>query len=103
MTIKEQNGIDTPELGRLRSKIDAIDNQLIQLLADRMKASSAIGEYKKQRQIQIIQSNRYKELLNRVCEQGIKAGLRKQFVTEIMEAIHNESVRQQEVLIDNKQ
>lgn len=101
MPTKDQNKIDIQELNKLRSNIDSIDNQLIHLLANRMNVSRAIGEYKKLHQIQIVQSKRYDELLNRLCEQGIEVGLTAQFITDIMDIIHKESIKQQNFVIDN--
>lgn len=101
MPTKDQNKIDIQELNKLRSNIDTIDNQLIHLLANRMNVSRAIGEYKKLHQIQIVQSKRYDELLNRLCEQGIEVGLTAQFITDIMDIIHKESIKQQNFVIDN--
>lgn len=101
MPTKDQNKIDIQEINKLRSNIDSIDNQLIHLLANRMNVSRAIGEYKKLHQIQIVQSKRYDELLNRLCEQGIEVGLTAQFVTDIMNIIHKESIKQQNFVIDN--
>ena len=103
MSTKDQNKIDNQELNKLRSNIDSIDNQLIHLLANRMNVSRAIGEYKKLHQIQIVQSKRYDELLNHLCEQGFEVGLTAQFVTDIMNIIHKESIKQQNFVIDNNE
>jgi chorismate mutase len=99
-SVQERNGADTTELGKLRLQIDSLDNELIQILAERMKVCLAVGEYKKEHRMAVVQSNRYNELLKRLCEQGKEAGLGEQFVKEIMDTIHKESVRQQEEFIE---
>ncbi len=89
----------TKDLSTLRLQIDSLDNQLIHILAERMKVCLAVGAYKKQHHVAVVQSKRYQELLNRLCKQGEEAGLTEQFVKAIMDTIHKESVRQQEELL----
>jgi chorismate mutase len=99
-SMQGHNGVDTTELGKLRLQIDSLDNELVQILAERIKVCLAVGEYKKEHRMAVIQSNRYNELVKRLCEQGKEVGLREQFVKEIMDTIHKESVRQQKELIE---
>ena len=99
--MQEHNNADTTELGKLRLRIDSLDNELIQILAKRIKVCLAVGEYKKEHRMAVIQSNRYNELVKRLCEQGKEVGLAEQFVKEIMDTIHKESVRQQKELIES--
>lgn len=93
----------TTELSKLRLQIDTVDDQLIHLLAERMKLCHAIGEYKKKNHVTPIQSKRYNELVKRLCIQGVEEGLTEQFVKDIMDIIHQESVRRQKILIDGQQ
>ena len=85
-----------PTLSEMRTQIDSLDNCLIDLLAARMKVCLAVGEYKKARSIAVVQSSRYHELVERLCERGKAAGLSEAFVRRIMEVVHDESVRRQE-------
>lgn len=96
LTIQAQK---TTELSQLRLQIDSLDNELIHTLSARMKVCLAVGEYKKKNHVAVVQSNRYNELLNRLCELGKECGLTEEFVKEIMETIHKESVRQQKEFI----
>ncbi|MEL7222399.1 MAG: bifunctional 3-deoxy-7-phosphoheptulonate synthase/chorismate mutase type II, partial [Bacteroidota bacterium] len=45
----------------LRQQIDNIDNDLIQMIGQRMKVAEQIGEYKKRNNIAILQTNRWNE------------------------------------------
>ncbi len=85
-------------LKEMRQQIDTIDSQLIDLLAQRMKVCRQVGEYKKRNDITVIQSDRYHEILVKRSQQGASKGLDTTFVKNIMNLIHDESVRQQEEL-----
>ncbi len=98
-SMQRQDGAETAGLNELRQQIDSLDNQLINILAERMRVCLAVGEYKKRHGVAVVQSNRYNDLLTRLCKQGAETGLTEQFVKEIMDVIHKESVRQQKELI----
>lgn len=79
----------------LRHQIDEIDNNLIELLAKRMRISREIGQYKRDHNMKVVQTDRYSEILCKRGAQGVLSGMSADFVKEIFEAIHGESVRQQ--------
>ena len=85
----------TDTLSTLRSQIDEIDSQLVDLLGKRMRISREIGQYKKEHGMNIIQSNRFNEILEKRCAQGALLGIDSTCVKNIFEAIHRESVNQQ--------
>lgn len=53
-------------LETLRSKIDAIDDQIIALFESRMALVKDIGAFKKQNHIHVLDSNREANVLSRV-------------------------------------
>ena len=65
-----------------------------------MKVCQAVGEYKKRHHVAVVQRNRFDEIMKRLCKQGQEEGLTESFVKEIMDDIHEESVRQQNELLD---
>ncbi|MCM1490050.1 MAG: bifunctional 3-deoxy-7-phosphoheptulonate synthase/chorismate mutase type II [Muribaculum sp.] len=85
----------TPELDALRSDIDHIDSELLDLLAKRMEVSKKIGEYKKTHNMMVVQLGRHDKIMKDRTETGEKLGLPKPFVGKIMSAIHEESVKRQ--------
>ncbi len=93
----------TSTLAALRTRIDSLDNALLQVLSERMKVCEAVGEYKKQKGIAVVQSNRYHELVNRLCRLGTSLGLTDSFVKQLMDLIHEESVRRQNELNGKQQ
>jgi len=79
----------------LRHEIDGIDKDLFELLGKRMNAVESIGRYKKKNNISILQTNRWNEILNKTIELGREKGLSDGFVTQILTAIHQESINHQ--------
>lgn len=93
----------TTELNILRELIDQCDNELLEVLARRMNISRKIGALKKNNKLQVVQTDRYDSILNKMIEQGDKHQLAPSFIKKIMSAIHEESVRQQiQILNDNE-
>ena len=83
-------------LSNLRAQIDIIDNQLIETLGKRMKVSDGIGELKKQKNVAVLQSNRWNQILGAMILEGESKGLSEEFVLKMFKAIHQESINHQE-------
>jgi chorismate mutase len=65
------------------------------LLSKRMRVCREIGQYKKEHNITVLQTDRYNEILDKRGAQGALCGMSADFVKQIYEHIHEESVRQQ--------
>lgn len=83
-------------LSRLREQIDVIDENLISILADRMKVSARIGAVKKEHNVAILQPGRWEEVLGKASSLAARYGLDEAFVKAVFEAIHEASVREQD-------
>ena len=92
----------TESLTDLRHQIDEIDEQILEILAKRMRVSGEIAQYKKENDVQVLQAGRYDEILTKRSQQGVEMGMSEEFIKEVFEAIHAESVRKQLTLINNK-
>jgi len=79
-----------------RKKIDSLDHQLMELIGERERAVREIGVYKAKNNIAPLQADRFKQVLEKSIESGKKEGLSAVFVTEMMNAIHRESLRIEE-------
>nr|WP_299384946.1 bifunctional 3-deoxy-7-phosphoheptulonate synthase/chorismate mutase type II [Allomuricauda sp.] len=88
------------KLSNLRAQIDVIDNQLIDILGKRMKVSDGIGELKKQKNVAVLQSNRWNAILGKMILEGESQGLSEEFVLRMFKAIHQESINHQEKIIN---
>jgi len=95
---------DTPrnELDDLRKNIDQLDNQLLDILKERMKLSEAIGMYKYQNNITILQARRYDEIMRDRIERAKSRGLDADFITRIFESIHEESISCQSAVMNRE-
>jgi chorismate mutase len=88
MTVNTKQDLDA---GRV--KIDSLDNLLMKVLGERERIAQAIGVYKAKNHIPPLAEARFKEVLNKSIEAGKKEGLSAEFITELMNAIHKESLR----------
>ncbi len=89
---------------QLRAQIDVIDENLLYAFKQRMAVSTKIGSYKKDHNIAILQTSRWDQVLSSMVENGRKYGLSDKFLMEVFNAIHEESVRiQNEILEGNSE
>ena len=85
----------TEGLRQLRSQIDQIDNQLMDLMAKRLRVCREIGTFKKEHNMTVLQAGRYNEILEKRGAQASLCGMSPEFAAHVFELIHEESVRQQ--------
>ena len=86
-----------------RIKIDSIDKKIIALLGERERVVKEIGIYKAENNIPALQADRFKQVLEKTVEAGKQEGLSATFITELMNAIHKESLRIEEEVKAQKQ
>ncbi|MFN0032546.1 MAG: chorismate mutase [Flavobacteriales bacterium] len=79
----------------LRSRIDKIDEEIIQLISDRMNITREVGRYKKEHNITILQVERWKEIIATRSMLAERLGLSAEFTEKYLEQIHKESIRTQ--------
>lgn len=101
LVIREGNQT-TENLAELRRQIDEIDESLLELLAKRMRISREIGVYKKEHNMPILQAPRYSEILEKRANMGEAMELNPDFIKEILKEIHEESVRQQMIIMNEQ-
>ena len=87
-------------LNNLRTQINVADNQLIELLGKRMKISDQIGSLKKEKNVAVLQSKRWNEILGNMILEGEEKGLSEEFVLRMFKAVHQESINHQEKIIN---
>ena len=88
-------------LNQLRAQIDVLDASVLDTLGERMKIAEAIGTLKKERNVAVLQSNRWNEILGRMILEGEQRGLSEEFVLKLFKSIHTESIRHQETIINS--
>jgi chorismate mutase len=88
-------------LAKLREQINHLDDELMTILSQRMKIADKIGQYKKDNNITILQTNRWNEILEKASLKGEKLGLSKEFITKYFDAIHLESINHQNKVMNS--
>ena len=92
----------TESLTLLRQQIDQIDGEIIEALAKRMRVSREIGQYKKEHSMPVLQTGRYDDVLNTRARNAEEMGMNGDFMKTVYQAIHEESVRQQIEVLNNR-
>ncbi len=83
------------DLNELRRHIDIIDEQILELFAERMKVVRKIGKIKKQQNISLLQPGRWEVVFKRALDFAVKNDLSEEFIKTLFSAIHEESLMQQ--------
>ena len=82
-------------LEELRSEIDKLDEELIDILSRRMMIVEEIGKYKKENNITILQLKRWSQIIHERVKAAERLGLSKEFMSKLLEALHEESIQRQ--------
>ncbi len=89
------------KLTDLRSEINLLDKQLIELLAERMNVAENIGVVKKEANVAILQRSRWQEVIQKMVNEGGQNGLSSEFIERVFKAIHQESIQHQEKIVNS--
>lgn len=89
----------TAELQKLRAQIDVADNQLLENLGKRMLVAEAIGQLKKEKNVAVLQSKRWNEILGKMVLEGEQHNLSEEFILKLFKAIHQESINHQKQIL----
>jgi chorismate mutase len=76
-----------------RKKIDSLDSKIIETIGLREKLVKEIGVFKAMNHIPPLQASRFQAVLEKSLVLGKQQELSEAFVTELMNAIHKESLR----------
>ncbi len=82
-------------LETLRNQIDSIDQQMLELLSQRMKVVEEIGKYKSKNEVTILQLRRWEKIISTRVKLGKKLGLTEDFVKKLLQLVHKESIQKQ--------
>lgn len=93
--VLRQTKQSTENLALLRQHIDECDNELLEVLSRRMAIAREIGQYKKEHNMQVVQAQRYSTMMRQRHNQAEELGMSGDFIETVMQAVHEESVRQQ--------
>jgi chorismate mutase len=94
-SVSSDNKTFRDTLSVLRDQIDHLDDEIMQKLAQRMKISEKIGQYKKDNNVTILQVNRWEEIIQTRISLGKAMGLTEEFTNDLLKLIHHESIQVQ--------
>ncbi len=95
LAVRRNTTLQDNELLALRKQIDEIDDEIWQLIVRRLEVAEEIGAYKRKQQMPILQSDRYKEILQKRLAWAEEHHIQADSVMKLMEVIHTESVKKQ--------
>ena len=90
------------QLDVLRNRIDALDSELLEILASRVEIVKQIGQYKKDNNVTALQINRWTQLMENRVGLGKRLNINETFVKILFQLIHEDSVRMQTEIMDQE-
>ena len=87
----------------LRAIIDEVDYDLLKMLVARFDVIDKIGEYKKENNVTILQIERWRQILKTRKTEALSTGLSEEFITALLDLIHNESIRLQTEIMNKEE
>ena len=84
------------QIENYRGELDDLDEEIITLISRRMHLVREIGAVKKVKNVSVLQPERFRALREALERRGAKNELSPEFIALFLEAIHQESISQQE-------
>lgn len=101
LVVRDPQGT-TEGLAQLRHQIDEVDTELVELLGKRMRISREIGQYKKEHRMPVLQMGRHDEIMQTRINAAKELEMDGDFMKTVLQAIHEESVRQQLEILNKR-
>ncbi|MCH2224227.1 MAG: bifunctional 3-deoxy-7-phosphoheptulonate synthase/chorismate mutase type II [Crocinitomicaceae bacterium] len=79
----------------MRGKISVLDDRLFDILGARMELTEEVGRFKRENNVTILQQEHWTRVIAARIERRDDYKLTKHFVRQLMDAIHQESIRHQ--------
>jgi chorismate mutase len=84
------------QLDKLRVQIDDYDSKILDVLGKRMKIADQIGALKQDHNVAILQTERWRKILEKMIAEGKNENLSEEFILRLFKAIHQESITHQQ-------
>lgn len=91
------------QIDEIRAKVADLDDRLFDLLSKRMQFSDVVGQLKRENNITILQQEHWNNIINKRLEKSEDYNLTRKFVRQLMDAIHQESIRHQTAVMNPNQ
>lgn len=86
-----------------REQLHQLDDGLFDILRQRMLMSDKLGDFKKEANLPILSVDHWKKILEERLSAAAQSNLSEEFVRTIMDAIHQESIRHQNEIMNCKE
>jgi chorismate mutase len=106
LTVREASSEDIffkNKLEEIRNQIDRTDEEILASIAQRMSFVKEIGEYKKENCVTILQLERWQKILENQLQTASRIGLSPDFIKNLYQIIHDESIRMQTEILNNQE
>ncbi len=90
-----------PDLDKLRKEIEQVDFEILDLLAKRFDLVESIAKIKRKHKLSIFQVKKWEETLNRWVIKGETMGMDQNFIKNLIQQVHKESIRRQSNFPEN--
>lgn len=103
LVLREPDSVDRKfhfTLDELRAQVDILDKDIIAKLAQRMQISESMGRIKKESNVTILQPSRWDHIVAERLKQGLSLGLSDDFMTRLLDSIHEESISHQDRIMN---
>ncbi|MGA0878791.1 MAG: chorismate mutase [Ilumatobacteraceae bacterium] len=92
--MSDQSSPEPPaELAQLRTRIDELDRQLLDILSQRLAVCHEVAHIKEERNLPIIQPQRVRDVVTRRRQEAIDLGMDPDFAEQVMRAVLAETHR----------
>lgn len=98
-TFKDEKSLDI--LALLREEINETDKLLLKTLSKRMEIVKQIAQVKKEKNVAVLQTKRWNEVIGKMTKYANAAGLDVEFVNRLFKEVHQESIRHQENIVND--
>ena len=85
----------------IRDKVATLDDRIFDILSERMNLSEQVGKLKRENNITILQQEHWEKVIGSRLEKSNEFGLTQTFVRQLMDAIHQESIRHQTTIMNS--
>lgn len=89
-------------LTELRERIDQIDKEIFEVMAQRMDIVEQMGHYKKKNNVTVFQKNRWQQISKTRSEWAKSLGLNEEFMWDLFKLIHGASIKRQEAIMNDQ-
>jgi chorismate mutase len=96
------NTVEIQHIEELRKAISGFDDQMMEIISQRMKVVAEIAGFKKEYNMTIFQEAHWNQLLDKYMAKGTEKGLSNAFIMAFFKAIHQESIDIQTKIIHKK-